>query len=183
MKKVVLLLAVVTALLMSGCASKAEMAHMVYNPAGKHLVYDNMLEHQVNLSEVSGGSETYAGWKSNVGDAEFKGALKQSLINEGLFSQNGRYVLSAVIEDVDQPIVGISMTVTMHTKYTLTDTQSKKVLLTKILVTPYTAAFSDAFLGVERLRLANEGSGQENIKAILAELAKLKIDKTEVSLR
>jgi hypothetical protein len=38
------------------------------------------------------------------------------------------------------------------------------------VLTPYTANFSDAFVGMGRLRLANEGAMRENIREIISRL-------------
>ena len=45
----------------------------------------------------------------------------------------------------------------------------------------HTAKASDAFAGVKRLRLANEGSAKENINMVLAELAKLDLKNVSLS--
>jgi hypothetical protein len=67
---------------------------------------------------------------------------------------------------VDQPLVGFDMTVTTTVTYTLLDPAGNQVW-SKSVSAPHTATVSDAFLGVERLRLANEGSAKENIRRAL----------------
>ena len=67
------------------------------------------------------------------------------------------------------------MTVTASINYVLTERASGKTVYTKTITLPYTAKFSDAFAGYERLRLANEGAARENIKQLIDELIALKL--------
>jgi hypothetical protein len=60
--------------------------------------------------------------------------------------------------------------VTAKVHYTVVAAISQTVRLDTIMETPFTADFSDAFLGVERLRIANEGAMRENIDAIIKRL-------------
>jgi hypothetical protein len=53
------------------------------------------------------------------------------------------------------------------------DTQSGKTVWTKDVNSEYTAKVSDAFAGVERLRLANEGAARENIRQAISDMAAL----------
>ncbi len=53
---------------------------------------------------------------------------------------------------------GFDMTVTSTVTYTLIERASGKTVWQKSVDAPFTAKTSDAFVGTERLRLANEGS-------------------------
>ena len=64
------------------------------------------------------------------------------------------------------------MTVTTSVYYDLIKRSSKKSVWTQTVTRSYTAQGSDAFLGVERLRLANEGSARANIQGLIEELVK-----------
>jgi hypothetical protein len=167
-------------LFFSGCASKATMENMVYK-SSVHQQYSPALKESVVVDNVSGGKDTNPIWTSQVGDVEFKDAVKNSLVSEGLYSDNGRYKLTVKINGIDQPLFGLDMQVTLMATYTLVDSKTNKELLCKNIASPYTATFSDSAVGIIRLRLANEGSVRENIKVLLNELAKLKIDSNEVS--
>jgi hypothetical protein len=46
----------------------------------------------------------------------------------------------------------------------------------RTIATPYTAKANDAFLAVERLKLANEGAIRTNIARLIEELMALRID-------
>jgi len=47
--------------------------------------------------------------------------------------------------------------------------EDKSIVFQKTIKSPYTATVSDAFVRVERLKLANEGSAKENIYKFLKE--------------
>lgn len=111
-------------------------------------------------------------WKSQVGTPEFQQALTQSLqANTMLATGAPRYHLDANLENLDQPALGgFDMTVGSRIRYKLTDIATGKPAFEKAIETEYTANFSDAFAGVERLRLANEGSIKKNIGLFLEAL-------------
>ena len=69
------------------------------------------------------------------------------------------------------------MTVTATVNYILTDTLSGQVIYERDIAIPYTAEFSEAFLGMERLRKANEGAARVNIKEFVDDLYELTFEK------
>ena len=110
-------------------------------------------------------------WVSEVGNPEFSEALRHALATHAMLADGkGKYDLTATLIKLDQPILGIDMTVTAEVEYALTDSASGKQLWSERVNLPYTASFSDAFLGMERLRLANEGAIRVNIEALLKAL-------------
>lgn len=117
-------------------------------------------------------------WKSNVGSTEFEHALEMSLRRVGLLAerQAGHYTLTAHLESVDQPFIGLDMTVTATVSYAISERATGKDVFKKTLAVPYTASFGDSLMGVERLRLANEGAIRANITQFIDELFRLNID-------
>ncbi len=111
---------------------------------------------------VGGGEETNPLWTSEIDSAAFREALIASMINYGIYDASSDMKVLAILEEVDQPLIGISMTVTSRVNYRVTD-EDDQVLFERTVTVPYTAEFSDSFYGVERLRLANEGSARANI--------------------
>ncbi len=71
--------------------------------------------------------------------------------------------LDATIQEVEQPGIGLDFTVTAHIDYVLTDVASGEVAYRETIVSPFTAEFGSAILGVERLKLANEGAVRVDI--------------------
>ena len=136
------------------------------------------LKTNIALRDVTGGKETNPAWVSNVSSSEFELALEESLRSVGMLSANrqgGRYQLVAHLEKLDQPLMGFDMTVTASVSYSLVERSSGKTVWQKSLLSPYTATVSDAFVGSQRLRLANEGTIRQNIAQLIAELQQLKV--------
>jgi hypothetical protein len=167
-------------LLAAGCATPARVDQMIAEPAvAKRIAAPAALKGNVAIRDVTGGRETNPMWVSNVGSSEFEGALAGSLRAAGMYSENrqaGRYFLTAHLAKLDQPLVGFSMTVTATVNYTLTERATGKDVLARTISTPYTATPGDAFVGAERLRLANEGAIRTNIARLIDELMTLKVD-------
>ena len=165
---------------LSGCASGAKMENMIYQ--GGQKAYSGELKDSLEVSNVSGGQKTNPAWTSEISSEAFSGAVKQSLLAQGLLSNDGRYKLTVKMLKVEQPLFGLDFEVTTHVQYTLIDSKENSTIFDQTIVAPHTATFSDAFAGVERLRLANEGSGKKNISNFLEKLSELKINKNEISL-
>jgi hypothetical protein len=166
---------IAAAVLSGGCATPATSAGMVASPPPTAV-------HQVGSDvsvAVSGGSATSSTGASQISDDSFAQALTDSITKSGLFAKvlpsGARYKLTAFIGKVDQPMFGFSMTVKMDVSYSLTDTQSNKSVWSKEISSEYTAKASEAFAGVKRLRLANEGAARENIQQAIAAMAALNL--------
>lgn len=174
------ILVIATCIYLTGCASGAKVENMLYK--GNQKEYSTKMKDNVALSSVTGGEKTNPAWTSQISDIAFSGAIKESLKKEGLYSEKGKYNLSVEMIKIDQPIFGFDMTVTTIVKYILTDSSTGAIILNQEVNAPHTATVGDAFAGYERLRLANEGSGQKNIEGLLNLLAKLDIEKNQVTL-
>lgn len=139
----------------------------VQNIAGGQLAETPDLVESVHVTDIGGGEETSPIWTSEVGSAEFREALIQSLQANGLLSPDetsARYDLAAQIVEVDQPLGGFNMTVVSKVRYRATDRTTGAEFFNELIQATYTATFDDAFIGAERLQLANEGSAQTNIR-------------------
>lgn len=156
---------VVLGFLVSACAQSTRPESMVA-PLTTARTMASAVDNSIMVGEVAGGQETNPMWTSQISTDSFRMALQQSLVNYQLHSPTGPYRLNAVLVNVDQPFIGFDMTVTTTVNYTLLDPTGNEVW-SKGVTAPYTATMSDAFLGVERLRLANEGSAKENIRRAL----------------
>lgn len=136
------------------------------------LAQTSPLKGQVVVGSVTGGSETNPLMASQVDNPGFQGALTASLGKVGLKGPDtgARYTLDANLLSLAQPMMGFDMTVTSTVLYRLTDTQTKTVAFEQHVVTPFTATFGDATIGVERLKMANEGSIRRNIETALSDM-------------
>ena len=164
-------------MMLFGCAAPARIESMVPAESLDGLKFDTALEKSVFLKLVEGGEETNPIWLSKIGNEEFGGALEMSLQQHGLSvdSGKGKYELSVRLLEVDAPSGGLNMKVTTYVKYKLTNDETGEVILSKEVIAPYTATMGDSLYGVNRLRLANEGSVKKNIEEFLVELSKLEI--------
>jgi hypothetical protein len=166
--------AMAAAALLSGCATATKSEAMVAEPVA--IAHTSSSDVSV---VVSGGKETSKMGASQISDDSFAQALRDSITKAGLFKavapSGGRYKLNAFIGKVDQPMMGFSMTVKMEVSYTLVDTQSGKTVWSKNIASEHTAKAGEAFAGVKRLRLANEGAAKANIQQALTEISTIQL--------
>ncbi len=173
---IVVLMVSATALL-AGCASPARVDGMQIRAEHAQLVQPTPLREALALETVSGGEETNPLWTSEVDNSGFHAALENSLKSVGLYAplEQGDYRLSAELENLQQPLFGASLTVSARVTYSVTQRSSGKEIYRRTIDEPYTAAFGDAFVAVERLRLANEGAIRVNITQLVDDLLALDI--------
>jgi len=170
------IIAIMTAAWLTGCASPAQPQAMI--PTQFSVAHRN--PEKVSIT-VAGGRETSATGPSQISNSDFREALKQAIINSGLFAEvvdtnTGRYRLDAFIGMLSQPMLGASMTVSMEVSYNLIDLKENKSIWQQSISSHYTAAWDAAFAGVTRLRLANEGAARDNIDRAITEMGKLQLN-------
>ncbi|MBX3506538.1 MAG: hypothetical protein KF895_13755 [Parvibaculum sp.] len=166
----ILLLVVLTSL--SACASGARTGAMTAPVSSATIISESSsLKRAITVSEISGGKETNPLWMSNVGNNEFRAALEQSLMLHALHaSASPRFKLEATLVDLKQPLGGFDVTVGSRVYYRLATADTNERVYEKDVSCEYTANFSDALLGYERLRLANEGAIKKNISIFIEDL-------------
>ena len=158
--------------LLSACATPARMSAMIPERSAETTIAERSpLFSSIRLGSVIGGESTNPLWTSQVGNAEFRSAMRSALANHAMLANGlGKFELQIHLMGLSQPLLGLDMTVTSTAKYDLVNIQTRKSEFTETIVTPYTAKFGDAFIGTERLRLANEGSIREIIKSFIQRL-------------
>ncbi len=167
-------LAAAALLVLGGCASGATVQGMTAMPAdGLRQAFSAEFRGAIGIGIVTGGEDTNPLWTSEVGNAEFEQALRRSLQIQDLYagSDDSRYLLDAHLLDLSQPLMGFDTTVTSSVKYLMTDRATKETVLEELVVSAYTAQMSDSWYGVERLKLANEGSIRDNIAEFIKRLS------------
>lgn len=169
---------ILSALTLTGCATAARSDAMVASSVVAPIAANasKKLLGNIAISDVTGGTSTNPMWVSKVGGPEFEKALEASLRGSGFLSanrQSGDYKLVADLREVNQPMIGIDMTVTSSVEYQLIERATGKNIYRETISAPYTAKMSDSFLGSERLRLANEGSIRANIERLIQRLSAL----------
>ncbi len=159
--------------LVAGCASPAKVENMVVIPPESRDPIDLSLKSAVCVNQVTGGKETNPLWTSEVDNPSFRSALTSSLKNHGLAAMAASscaYDLNANLLGLAQPALGLDMKVTAHVNYEVLHRASDDPYFLKSVSTAYTATVGDAFAGIKRLRLANEGAIRENIEEFIRAL-------------
>ena len=162
---------------LQGCASAAKIENMV--PSDVERVDPNSaLAQRLYVSAASGGDDTNPMWTSEISAEDFRKALEQALSNSGLLSEmrsSGQYEVRVFLDEVDQPFMGLDMTVTTKVTYEVIRQDSREKVFEEQLIASHTATMGEQFYGVERLRLANEGSAEKNIQMFIQKLLALEI--------
>lgn len=160
-------------LVFSGCATASKPEAMQTSVTD----FSRQNPETVSLN-VTGGSETSAAGTSKISNANYRSAVATSIERSKLFAailvgDASDYQLDILIARLEQPVFGFSMTVTLETNWTLTRKADNKVIWQKAIPTTYTARTGEAFSGVKRLRLANEGAARANIEEALRSIGGL----------
>ncbi|MBI1245121.1 MAG: hypothetical protein GC202_08955 [Alphaproteobacteria bacterium] len=163
--------------LLAACAQPARVSQMAVTNVIAPVVASNPeLVGSMSVGEVAGGKETNPIWTSQVDNPQFREALERSLEFNGLLASGGtpgRFVVTANLIELDQPIMGFNLTVTPRVAYRVVEKSSSNELFREELTTPYTAEFGQSLIAVERLRLANEGAIRESIKRFLTRFGEI----------
>ncbi len=159
--------------LLVGCATSATQQSMSITATDLPTKINSDLKGKVAVSSVTGGKDTNPMWTSQVDGQGFRGALDKSLAVAGYKATDEKAALFSVdahINELDQPWFGMTFDVRSTVLYTIRSNGKQ----TQIPVTATgSASTSDAFVGVERLRIANERSIKENIRQFLQKIAEL----------
>ncbi len=162
--------AVAAPLVLGACASPATPQAMTVQ-AGEVGAINARLKGNLGVASVSGGRETNPLWASKVDDAAFRKALEDSLARTGYLAAPGAqpgYQVSAELVALKQPMLGLTFEVTSEVNYRVTGQGVDKRYP---VVASGVATTSDAMIGTERLRIANERSILENIRSFLRQLS------------
>ena len=163
--RIIFLLLTATALV--GCATPANQQAMTISSSDISSNRSEKLANSVYVNSVSGGKSTNPLWTSQVDNAGFKGALDQSLMAIGYKSKSAadaKMQIDASLQNIEQPLFGLTFDVKSTVFYTINSDSGQKVFP---VTATGSASTSDAFLGFERLRIANERSIKENIKQFI----------------
>lgn len=167
-----LIMIAAVALAAAACASASKPGAMVAPVTEGTMIAENSaLKEAFSVGTVTGGKKTSPLWKSNVSSEDFAEALRQSLAAHAMLAASGgKYTIDAELVELKQPMVAVNSKVTSVVGYKVTDTATGAVVFSETITNAYTAKLGDALLGVERLRLANEGSIKGNIAQLIERL-------------
>lgn len=156
---------------LAGCATPATSQAMTVMPGAAAAPVNPKLKSAIAVADVKGGKDTNPLWTSQVDAPGFRKALTESLAIAGYLAPEGtpaKYKISADLKSLDQPLIGFTFDVKSNVRYEVVGAGVPR---------PYdvqatgTASTSDAFLGFERLRIANERSVMENIREFIVRLS------------
>ena len=170
-KKLWLSLLILTVVFLTGCATSASHNAMSMGIGDIPAKLNPELKGNVNIRNVSGGQDTNPLWVSKVDNQGFKSALEQSLIAIGYMAPRGstaKYQVDATLQDLDQPAFGLTFDVKSTVTYTISGESGEKFFPVTAIGS---ASISDAFIGMERMRIANERSIKENIKLFITNIS------------
>lgn len=157
-------LVLVPLILLIGCATSAKVEKMTPEPAAR-VAADSMFARRVFIDSVAGGDKANPHWNSEISSEGYEAALRQALEEAGALSDlrsGATYRLSVNLDKVEQPLAGLSKTVTTTVTYGLYEIAEGRAIFRKQFVTPYTASWG-GFL----TESANEAAARENIKAFI----------------
>jgi hypothetical protein len=161
-----------TLLFLGGCASGARMSAMVVPVEEATLISDASPLYQAVRVEVSGGKETNPFWISNVSNEAFQSALENTLELHTLLVKDRppHFALSAELVSLEQPWIGVDMTVEAAVRYRLTDLLTASVLFDETVRSSYTSSFTESLNANQRIRLASEGAMRSSLEMVIRRL-------------
>jgi hypothetical protein len=154
---------------LAGCATGAMPESMVPPPTG--FAAASPLRGAVAMTQVSGGRETHPLWVSRVSNGDLEAAVLMALRNEGLLAADPGQApmrLSVNLESVETPAIALAPSVTSRMRYVVT--KDGQIVSDETVTATESAAFGDAALGVDRVRIASERSIRANIAEYFARL-------------
>jgi hypothetical protein len=158
---------------LAACATSADPHAMVASsPDAAQKPFPQPLMHAMCVRTVTGGEATNPMWVSKVDNDGFKSALTASFDGAGLSApeaQHCSFPVDVNLLGLSQPTMGFDMTVTSHVNYKVYGSGGEPFVLATIDA-PYTAKMGEAFVGVERLKKANEGSIRMSIQQFFDKL-------------
>jgi hypothetical protein len=158
-------------LLASGVVSHAEMP-------------GTPLRANVGVKDVSGGEKTNPLWESEIGNDEFRIALKKALDSSGLLERakgEGRFSLSAILESIDQSNLSGQPTTT-RVKYTLTDKVTGKDVFQELISSEYGLETWDSIMRPKRLRRECESAARASSTQLTEKLLQLSLSQDQAAL-
>lgn len=166
----------IAATVFSGCATPSKPSAMV--PSATDFGRKN--QRNITLT-VSGGQKTNGAGASQVSDEDFASAIAAAIEKTQLFKgisapNSADYLLQVFIVRLDQPFMGMNMTVTLETNWILTRRADGKALWQFSSPSTFTATPGDSLSGATRLRIANEGAARANIEKALKSLSEKELN-------
>lgn len=167
-----LCLAAIFVFILGGCASFDREKMIIQNfESGQTHPYS------LSVSVESGDKESVGGWVP-IPNKDLLYAIEESIRKGCVFEkivsgEGGDYLLNVTVFSLEQPTIGLRMTVRLEAGWTLTKAGGD-VVWQEMIKSEYSQGVGDAFVGATRFRMANDGAIRENIKKGMLKLSALK---------
>jgi hypothetical protein len=162
---------------LGACASGARPTQMAVSTASLKPIAPGVPGYkELRVAHVGGGGGTNPLWMSNVSSNDFLNALEASLKASNYLAddpEKAKTEITAELVDLKRPLAGLDMSVTTRVRYSGKALPAGNQAFDETVAATGTAKLGDAFIGTERLRLANEAAIRANIEAFLQRLAEL----------
>jgi len=154
---------------LTACA-QANYKNLVYTePTGSKIHIDKDASFTVHAPIIDRTTEYL--WQLKIDNITFVTALETTLKKLGLYEAMGpKYEIKVKILEIKQPTWGASYSVETLVEYEVLNRISREVAIKEIVKSEGSASFYEAFFAANRLMLATERSGRENIKAFISRL-------------
>ncbi|MBF7092221.1 hypothetical protein IUY40_11790 [Flavobacterium sp. ALJ2] len=175
-----LVLIVFVSVFLSRCASGATIEGMTV----KDYKSEKRIGDKIFIKPVIGGEETSPFGISKISNKNFEEAFKKSILDSNFFSKissttDDDWIIEMSIVSVDKPKFGFVFTVKSVINYKLY--YKNKLVFSKNINQTGRATFSDAQVGVKRVRIANEFSAKNNIKSLFESLNEMALDNVDLN--
>ncbi len=167
------LLASIIIIGLSGCArfDKEEMIARSFRAETYH-------PYSVSVSIGTGDEKTDVGLAPVPRD-DLQYAIEESIRTGQVFKEvvsgkNGDYMLNVSVFTLEQPVFGFNFTVKLGAGWILTKADGT-VVWQKVINSECSTTMSDAWSGITRVRMANDGAIKENIKQGMMYLSNLNL--------
>jgi hypothetical protein len=150
---------------LAACATPQGMtvgSGAIANPSPKY-------RNAIAVRSVSGGQVMNILTVPGVANEPFKAALEATLSANGYLASSSapKFYLDAEIRNLDQPLMGLDLTVIADVTYNISGAGPAASYPVKAQAT---ATFSDSPLAADRIRIANERAMRQNIEQFLRAL-------------
>lgn len=154
-----------------GCSSTASIDELTFK--GQKRQYPERLSYKIELSSIEVNKGLNAQWLTVVSQQNFYSALKRTLLNQGLLSDNGNFMLEVEFVNEQQHAQSFDREVISHIKYKFIDTIRNQVVFDEVIISSYKATLNDALSEDSRINFARQKSAQKSIELLLDRLTTL----------
>ena len=150
-----------------GCPKPIAPEKMIPTQIGtEYLISSGPLYKSISVSNVGGGKETNPMMFSEIGNPELEEAIITSLKGynyNALSTEDAKYKLNVFLVEIDRPKSGFTTTITAFVRYKLSEIENNRTVIDEIIKTTDTKTAEEVFVGITRMRIAQEEAIKKNI--------------------